>query len=59
VIASGSGEFLVPGVLASILFKVPTKDCPLVSLRKQFDPNSSAAACAVAVAMLCKESLPT
>jgi probable H4MPT-linked C1 transfer pathway protein len=59
VIASGSGEFLVPAVLSSTLFKVPMKDCPILSLRKQLDSHSSAAACAVAVATLCKESLST
>src|SRR5262249_40177204 len=59
VIASGSGEVLVPAVLSSTLFKVRMEDCPIISLGKQLDPNSSEAACAVAVAVLCKESLPT
>jgi probable H4MPT-linked C1 transfer pathway protein len=56
VIASGSGEYLVPVALSSILFEV--KDCPIISLQKEVGPGGSTAACALAVAILCKEALP-
>jgi probable H4MPT-linked C1 transfer pathway protein len=57
VIASGTGEFLMPGVLASRLFKAPVKDCPVFSLREKCGVSASAAACALAVAILCQEWL--
>ena len=57
VIASGSGEFLIPAVLPSALFEVPLTDCPLLSFGKEFGAASSETACACAVAALCKEAL--
>jgi probable H4MPT-linked C1 transfer pathway protein len=58
VIASGSGECLVRPVLHSPLFKVPMKDCPIVSLTRESGPAGSTAACALAVAVLLQEALP-
>src|SRR5262249_34950325 len=58
VIAAGSGEFLVPGVLRSILLDPPLKDCPVISLAKGSGPAGSEAGCATGVAVLCKEQFP-
>ncbi len=55
VVASGSAEFLVPIVLKSPLLDVRQKDCPVLSLQKE--TGGSAEACAVAVALLCKEEM--
>src|SRR5439155_14153300 len=57
VIASGTGEFLIRGVLASVLFKAAAKTAPVISLRTQMGDAGSAAACAAAVAILCQERL--
>jgi probable H4MPT-linked C1 transfer pathway protein len=58
VIACGSGECLVRGVLSSRLFKVPMANCPIFSFDRESGPGSSAVACALAVAILLRDSLP-
>lgn len=55
VLASGSGEFLIRGVLASPLLPQERDRWPIVSLGERLGRGASAAACAYAVATLCQE----
>ena len=55
VIASGSGEFLIRGVLASPSLPQDRDSWPIVSLGEQLGRGLSTAACAYAVATLCQE----
>jgi hypothetical protein len=53
ILASGSGEFLAPVVLGQ---QEVFPSCPLLSLAQKLGPNVSMAACAHAVAVLCREA---
>jgi probable H4MPT-linked C1 transfer pathway protein len=55
LLASGSGEFLLPGVLASSALPPERHAWPVVSLGERLGRGVSAAACAYAVAVLCQE----
>lgn len=55
IMASGSGEFLVPGVLASPLLPARREEWEVVSLGERLGRGLSTAACAHALAVLCQE----
>jgi hypothetical protein len=55
IVTSGSGEFLVSGVLTSAEFPLSFVEENIVSLRTLLGPMISAAACAYALARLCQE----
>jgi probable H4MPT-linked C1 transfer pathway protein len=55
IVSSGSGEFLIRGVLASALLPPDHDRWPIVSLGERLGRGVSTAACAYAVATLCQE----